>query len=91
MTHTLTHTGKQANGNNGANRTADLILSEEKWPESVENQWLDSSQSVGKDEVGGSNPPSSSSAIPRATTVLGILLFLPYRSTTKNAQQNAQH
>ena len=60
MTHTLTHTGKQANGNNGANRTADLILSEEKWPESVENQWLDSSQSVGKDEVGSSNLPSSS-------------------------------
>ena len=60
LTHTLTHTGKRPDGNNGAKSTADLILLEQKWPESVENQGLEGSQPVGKDEVGGSNPPSSS-------------------------------
>ena len=60
MTHTLTHTGKRADGNNGAKSAADLILLEQKGPESVENQGMEGSQPVGKDEVGGSNPPSSS-------------------------------
>ena len=35
-----------------------------KWPESVENQGMEGSQPVGKDEVGGSNPPSSSTKRP---------------------------
>ena len=39
---------------------ADLILLEQKWPESVENQGLEGPQPVGKDEVGSSNLPSSS-------------------------------
>ena len=60
MTHTLTHTGKRADGNNGVKSAADLIFLEQKGPESVENQGLEGSQPVGKDEVGGSNPPSSS-------------------------------
>ena len=60
LTHTLTHTGKRADGNNGAKSAADLILLEQTGPESVENQGPEGSQSVGKDEVGGSNPPSSS-------------------------------
>ena len=60
MTHMLTHTGKGLYGNNGAKSAADLILLEQKWPESVGNQGLEGSQPVGKDEVGGSNPPSSS-------------------------------
>ena len=60
MTHTLTHTGKGADADNGAKSVFDLILLEQRWPESVENQGLEGSQSVGKDEVGGSNPPSSS-------------------------------
>ena len=60
MTHTLTHTGKRADGNNGVKSAADLILLEQKEPESVENQGPEGSQPVGKDEVGGSNPPSSS-------------------------------
>ena len=60
MTHTLTHTGKGADADNGVKSAADLILLEQKWPESVENQGLEGSQPVGKDEVGSSNLPSSS-------------------------------
>ena len=52
LTHTLTHTGKGRYGNNGAKSAADLILLEQKWSEG--------SQSLGKDEVGSSNLPSSS-------------------------------
>ena len=64
MTHTLTHTGKRADGNNGVKSAADLIFLEQKGPESVENQGLEGSQPVGKDEVSGSNPDSSSTKSP---------------------------
>lgn len=60
LTHTLTHTGKWPDGNNGPKNTADLILLEQKWPESVETQGLEGSQLVGKDEVPSSNLGSSS-------------------------------
>ena len=60
MTHTLTHTGKGLYGNNGAKSTYDLIFFEQKWSESVENQGLEGSQSVGKDEVASSNLAISS-------------------------------
>ena len=60
LPHTRTHTGKRTDGDNGPNRTADLIFLGEKSPESIETQGPEGSQSVGKDEVGGSNPPSSS-------------------------------
>ena len=60
MTHTLTHTGKGLYGDNGAKCTADLILLEQKGLESVENQGLEGSQTVGKDEVASSNLASSS-------------------------------
>ena len=60
MTHTLTHTGKGLYGTNGTKSAAGLILLEQKWPESVENQGMEGSQPVGKDEVGSSNLPSSS-------------------------------
>ena len=60
MTHTLTHTGKGADADNGAKSVFDLILLEQKGPESVGNQGLEGSQPVGKDEVGSSNLPSSS-------------------------------
>ena len=60
LTHMLTHTGKGLYGTNGAKSATDLILLEQKWPESVENQGLEDSQPVGKDEVGSSNLPSSS-------------------------------
>ena len=56
----MTHTEEELYGNNGAKSTADLILLEQKWLESLENQGLEGSQSVGKDEVGSSNLPSSS-------------------------------
>ena len=64
MTHTLTHTGKRADGNNGVKSAADLIFLEQKGPESVENQGLEGSQPVGKDEVPSSNLGSSSTKHP---------------------------
>ena len=64
LTHTLTHTGKGLYRNNGAKSTADLILLEQKWPESVENQGPEGSQPVGKDEVPSSNLGSSSTKYP---------------------------
>ena len=60
LTYTLTHTGEGLYGTNGAKSASDLILLEQKWPESVENQGLEGSQPVGKDEVSSSNLPSSS-------------------------------
>lgn len=51
MTHILTHTGKRADESNGANRTTDRALLEQKGPESVETQGLEGAQSVGKDEL----------------------------------------
>ena len=71
LTHTLTHTGKGLYGNNGAKSTADLILLEQKWPESVENQGTEGSQPVGKDEVPSSNLGSSSKN-PRKLRFSGI-------------------
>lgn len=41
MTHTLTHTGKRIDGDNGAKRTVDLILLEQKGPKCVEMQGLE--------------------------------------------------
>ena len=64
MTHTLTHTGKGLYGTNGTKSAAGLILLEQKWPESVENQGMEGSQPVGKDEVGSSNLPISSTKSP---------------------------
>ena len=75
MTHTLTHTGKRAGGNNGYKSAGDLILLEQKGPESVENQRLECRQLVGKDEVSGSNPDSSSKKTPVTAMVTGVFCF----------------
>lgn len=72
LTHTLTHTGKGLYGINGVKSTADLIFLEQKWSESVENQGPKGSQPVGKDEVSGSNPDSSSRITPE---ILGFRVF----------------
>ena len=56
----MTHTGKRADGTNGHKSAGDLILLEQKGAESVENQGLEGSQSVGKDEVASSNLAISS-------------------------------
>ena len=72
LTHTLTHTGKGLYGINGVKSTADLIFLEQKWSESVENQGPKGSQPVGKDEVGSSNLPSSSTETP---DILGFRVF----------------
>ena len=60
MTHNLTHTAKEADGISGVDRTKNIIFTEQKGPETAEHQRFPGLQSVGKDEVGGSNPPSSS-------------------------------
>ena len=63
LTHNLTHTAKKADGTNGADRTENLIFSEQKGPETAEHQQFPGFQSVGKDEVIGSNPNSSSTKV----------------------------
>ena len=60
LTHNLTHTAKEADGNSGADRTEKIIFREQKGPETAERQRFLDFQSVGKDEVSGSNPDSSS-------------------------------
>ena len=60
MTHNLTHTGKEAGGDSGADRTERIIFAEQKGLETAKYQWLLGFLSLGKDEVGSSNLPSSS-------------------------------
>ena len=67
----MTHTRKKADGINGTESTKDLILLEQKEPKSPQPQRVEGPQSVGKDEVGGSNPPSSSKN-PRKLQFSGI-------------------
>ena len=62
LTHTLTHTRKKADGNNGDKGTKDLILLGRKVPKSLISQYFEASQSLGKDEVSSSNLDSSSSS-----------------------------
>ena len=60
LTHTVTHTGKRAGGDNGEKRSGDLILPGQKRPKRLANQRLEGFQAVGKDEVPSSNLGSSS-------------------------------
>ena len=81
----MTHTGKELYGYNGAKSTADRILLEQKGPESLENQGPEGSRSVGEDEIGSSNLPSSSKRNPGTVVVLGFS-FLQGRETIEKAQ-----
>jgi len=60
LTHNLTHTAKEADGVSGADRMENRIFLEQRGPETAEHQQFPGFQSVGKDEVGSSNLPSSS-------------------------------
>ena len=60
LTHTLTHTGKRAGGNNGDKSDGEHGSPDGKGHKRVRTQEISFSQSVGKDEVSGSNPDSSS-------------------------------
>lgn len=60
LTHNLTHTAKEADGISGVDRTKSMIFLEQKGPETAEYQQFPGFQSIGKDEVPGSNPDSSS-------------------------------
>ena len=60
LTHNLTHTAKEADGISGVDRAENTIFPEQKGPETVGYQQFPGLQSVGKDEVSGSNPDSSS-------------------------------
>ncbi len=59
MTHTVTHTGKRAGGNNGDKRVKEYGMLDGKGHERPGKQKTSPAQSVGKDEVSGSNPDSS--------------------------------
>ena len=60
MTHTVTHTGKRADGTNGRKSAGEHDVPDKRGHKRPGKQQTSPSQSVGKDEVGGSNPPSSS-------------------------------
>ena len=64
LTHNLTHNRKRASGDNGADSTVAAIFPEQKGPESAKKRHSKGWQSVGKDEVGSSNLPSSSRKAP---------------------------
>ena len=76
LTHNLTHTAKKADGTSGADRTKNLIFSEQKGPETAECQQFPGFQSVGKDEVGSSNPPNSFK-IWHSNSKVWVLFVLP--------------
>ena len=59
-THTLTHTGKRAGGNNGHKSAREHGSPDGKGHKMSRKHETSFYQSVGKDEVSGSNPDSSS-------------------------------
>ena len=60
LTHNLTHTGKEADGDSGADRTESIIFLEQKSPETAEYQRFLVFQAVDKDEVSNSKNPLKS-------------------------------
>ena len=64
LTHTLTHTGKRAGGNNGHKSAGEHGSPDGKGHKRTRTQESAFPQSVGKDEVSGSNPDSSSTKSP---------------------------
>ena len=60
LTHNLTHTGKEADGDSGADRMENIIFPEQKGPETAGYQRFPDLLSLGKDEVTSSNLVSSS-------------------------------
>lgn len=64
MTHTVTHTGKRSNGDNGHKSAGKDGTPDWKGHNRAGKQKTSSSQSVGKDEVPSSNLGSSSTKYP---------------------------
>ena len=60
LTHTVTHTGKRADGNNGTNRLRPHPFWTKNRRKALYSKGWKALRWFGKDEVGGSNPPSSS-------------------------------
>ena len=75
LTHTLTHTGKGTDGTNGHDSAAYYGPVEPTGPEKAKKQPINGFQSVGKDEGGSSNLPSSSTRNP-GTNVPGFFVCL---------------
>jgi len=73
LTHTVTHTRKKAGGVNGQESAKDHVPPQQKCPESTGKRYSRGIQSLGKDEVGGSNPPSSSKNPPKSKGFGGFL------------------
>ena len=74
LTHNLTHTGKEADGDSGADRTESIIFLEQKGPETAEYQRFLVFQAVGKDEVSNSKNPLKSVDFGGFFVVLGTFL-----------------
>lgn len=60
LTHTVTHTGKRADGTNGRKSAGEHGVPDKRGHKRSGKQKTSSFQSVGKDEVSGSNSDSSS-------------------------------
>ena len=76
LTHTVPHTGKGTDGTNGDNGAAHHGPGEQTGPERAKKQPMNGSQSVGKDEVGSSNLPSSSTITALFVKKRAVLLYL---------------
>ena len=63
-THTLTHTGKGAGGQGGQCSAKQQVTIEKTAQKSTLSGAFDGSRAVGKDEVPGPNPGSSSRKVP---------------------------
>ncbi len=60
LTHKLTHWTIFAGGNSGANSMDELLISEEKGAESLRNARIFIAKAICNQQVGGSNPSTSS-------------------------------
>ena len=73
MTHILTHNRKRPVGDNGAYNMNDLLISEEKAPEGLENQRLDGLRSLRNQQVVCSSHITSSKNTPKSYS-FGVFL-----------------
>ena len=63
QTHTLTHNRKFPCGTGGAKSATDLLILEQKWPKTHIRQGVDGHSHICNQQVGGSNPSTSSTLL----------------------------
>ena len=76
MTHILTHNRRRPVGDNGAYNMNDLLISEEKAPESLENQGLDGLRILRNQQVVCSSHITSSKNALKSTDFRAFLLII---------------